>query len=35
LAGKKGGKIISQNRRHMSAIGKIGGKQSRKEKKVE
>lgn len=29
-AGKKGGRIVSQDRKHMAKIGRLGGKSSRK-----
>lgn len=30
IAGKKGGKIIGQDKQHMAKIGKIGGTNSRR-----
>jgi general stress protein YciG len=32
-AGRKGGKAVSQNREHMAAIGRKGGKNSHKKDK--
>lgn len=33
VVGKLGGKAVSQNREHMSRIGRLGGMKSRKPKK--
>ncbi|TBR39493.1 MULTISPECIES: stress-induced protein [Dyella] len=34
LAGHKGGQVVSANREHMAAIGRIGGRRERKPNKA-